>query len=249
MVWKPVAHCRIIMHAGEVTENVDGLWPTLRIMKVNLKLYLHWSIDSAALPGERCCFQRALLTHLSYEIWAFAMADLSPALSSLRSRKGWGARAGVSAITLVFIFWEQRFKADPGTKDITTSFLVREQVGSGISWGIYVTLQVGVSLPWQLRARKTPATCRSEAARPLLLKRFSASCYLRLSAVLHPSVSHPAKLEREGEPEYPCKTGCCRALCPLPSGTAAHITERPPWTAEPLSVLGRVEWAVWKRQW
>ena len=78
-------------------------------------------------------FQRALLTHLSHEIWSFIMANLSPTMSSIRIRKEWGTQAGVSGITSFFIFYGQRFKADPGAKGITTCCLIRMQVGSGVS--------------------------------------------------------------------------------------------------------------------
>lgn len=61
------------------------------------------------------------------------MANLSPTVSSIRNKKEWGTQAGVSGITSFFIFYGQRFKADPCTKDITTCCLIMMQVGSGVS--------------------------------------------------------------------------------------------------------------------
>lgn len=77
-------------------------------------------------------FQRALLTHLSYEIWSFPMADLPPTMSFIRNRKEQGTQAMVSGIILFLIFYGQRFKADSCKKYITFCCLIKMLVGPGV---------------------------------------------------------------------------------------------------------------------
>lgn len=77
---------------------------------------------------------------MSYMIWSFTLANLSPVW--LETERSGELKLRLVGLRSFFIFYGQRFKADPGTTDIT--ILLTVQLGCRL---VYPVLQVGVSLP------------------------------------------------------------------------------------------------------
>lgn len=165
-------------------------------------------------------FQRSLLTHLSYEIWSFPVANLSPTMSFIRNRREWGTQAMVRGIILLLIFYGERFKADSCKKDITSCCLIKMLVEPGVSWDISFRREVWV-FPDTTKASKTPATSDQ-----------------RLSDILAQTQCHSTHIPITPRQMRTClnmrwtwislQRGCVHTLCPLPGGTAAHITRCSP---------------------